>query len=148
MAMEMFPTQAQPQPVSIDTVQMQLLLAMQKVLQEQQNLNVDVFANSIHTLASAFKTLADSAPVQSEIEDLKLAHEIEIGRLKFQHEMELERMKLELEREKLQLQELKLLGELDIKAAQADLDAIKLSNEIELKKQQAEQANKSRTSDV
>lgn len=138
MAMEMFPTQ--PQPVSIDTVQMQLLLAMQKVLQEQQNLNVDVFANSIHTLASAFKTLADSA----EIEDLKLAHEIEIGRLKFQHEMELERMKLELEREKLQLQE----RELDIKAAQADLDAIKLSNEIELKKQQAEQANKSRTSDV
>lgn len=137
MAMEMQP-QAQ---VSIDTVQIQLLLAIQKVLQDQQNLNVDVFANSIHTLASAFKTLADSAPIQS---DLKLAHEIEIGRLKFQHEMEIERMKLELEREKLQLQE----RELDIKAAQADLDAIKLSNEIELKKQQAEQANKSRTSDV
>lgn len=147
MAMEMFPTQVQPQPqaqVSIDTVQIQLLLAIQKVLQDQQNLNVDVFANSIHTLASAFKTLADSAPIQSEIEDLKLAHEIEIGRLKFQHEMEIERMKLELEREKLQLQE----RELHIKAAQADLDAIKLSNEIELKKQQAEQANKSRTSDV
>jgi len=117
--------------------QVGILLSIQDLIMRKEELNADLFANAVATLASAYRTLVEAQPPDLQLEEIRL-----------QHEMQMERARLELEQQKLQLQ----LQEQQLKAANSQVEqqlkAAKISSEVAIKREQMQQAMDKRTSDI
>lgn len=130
-------TQTQTPEEQLSGTQVGILLSIQDLIMRKEELNADLFANAVATLASAYRTLVEAQPPDLQLEEIRL-----------QHEMQMERARLELEQQKLQLQ----LQEQQLKAANSQaeqqLKAAKMSSEVAIKREQMQQAMDKRTSDI
>lgn len=129
--------QTQTPEEQLSGTQVGILLSIQDLIMRKEELNADLFANAVATLASAYRTLVEAQPPDLQLEEIRL-----------QHEMQMERARLELEQQKLQLQ----LQEQQLKAANSQaeqqLKAAKISSEVAIKREQMQQAMDKRTSDI
>ena len=147
--------QTQTPEEQLSGTQVGILLSIQDLIMRKEELNADLFANAVATLASAYRTLVEAQPPDFQLEEIRL-----------QHEMQMERARLELEQQKLQLQlqeqQLKAansqaeqqlqLQEQQLKAANSQaeqqLKAAKISSDVAVKREQMQQAMDKRTSDI
>lgn len=140
--------QTQTPEEQLSGTQVGILLSIQDLIMRKEELNADLFANAVATLASAYRTLVEAQPPDLQLEEIRL-----------QHEMQMERARLELEQQKLQLQlqnsqaEQQLqLQEQQLKAAnlqaEQQLKAAKISSDVAVKREQMQQAMDKRTSDI
>lgn len=129
--------QTQTPEEQLSGTQVGILLSIQDLIMRKEELNADLFANAVATLASAYKTLVEAQPPDLQLEEIRL-----------QHEMQMERARLELEQQKLQLQ----LQEQQLKAANSQaeqqLKAAKISSDVAVKREQMQQAMDKQTSDI
>lgn len=134
-------TQTQTPEEQLSGTQVGILLSIQDLIMRKEELNADLFANAVATLASAYRTLVEAQPPDLQLEEIRL-----------QHEMQMERARLELEQQKLQLQAQLQLQEQQLKAANSQaeqqLKAAKMSSEVAIKREQMQQAMDKRTSDI
>jgi len=79
-----------------------ILNLIQFNIQRNQELDLQVLANSIATLANAYKTISDA----------------EVDQIRLQHETQLTKAKLQLEAQQAQLNATKVYGDLSIKEMQ------------------------------
>jgi len=79
-----------------------ILNLIQFNIQRNQELDLQVLANSIATLANAYKTISDA----------------EVDQIRLQHETQLTEAKLQLEAQQAQLNAAKVYGDLSIKEMQ------------------------------
>lgn len=98
-----------------------ILNLIQFNIQKNQELDLQVLANSVATLTNAYKTLSDA-----EVDQIRLQHE----EIRLQHETQLTEAKLQLE------------------AQQAQLNATKVYGDLSIKEMQVQQANRQRTGDI
>ena len=129
--------QTQTPEEQLSGTQVGILLSIQDLITRKEELNAELFANAVATLASAYRTLVEAQPPDFQLEEIRL-----------QHEMQMERARLELEQQKLQLQ----LQEQQLKAANSQaeqqLKAAKISSDVAVKREQMQQAMDKRTSDI
>ena len=129
--------QTQTPEEQLSGTQVGILLSIQDLIMRKEELNAELFANAVATLASAYRTLVEAQPPDFQLEEIRL-----------QHEMQMERARLELEQQKLQLQ----LQEQQLKAAnlqaEQQLKAAKISSDVAVKREQMQQAMDKRTSDI
>jgi hypothetical protein len=129
MAVEMMKQQQQPgvamappeQPDPAQQVVSQILESMSRIL-GRQDLNVEVQAKSVHTLAQAYEKMTT---VQTQPQEISAEDQLQLEIAKLQMEQQIQQQKFELEREKMQM-------EMQLKQEQAAMDA-------QIKQQQAEQ---------
>ena len=133
--------QTQTPEEQLSGTQVGILLSIQDLITRKEELNAELFANAVATLASAYRTLVEAQPPDFQLEEIRL-----------QHEMQMERARLELEQQKLQLQLQLQLQEQQLKAANSQaeqqLKAAKISSDVAVKREQMQQAMDKRTSDI
>ena len=133
------PAQAMIQPPPPDPAQLAIeaqVVILQTIIDTKNvqglsaqggDLNLDVFANAVNTLATAYKTLRDADQQQGIPPELQL--EMEQQRLDTQLQIEQARLKIEQERAAL---------DLELKRAEADVKLQAMQQQAQLKYEQAQ----------